>query len=133
MKIGLCIHELLYSAFKFSDDKIRYSLNINSHSYKAVFLAKNQYLTSDFLIDQNFPRSATNVCNIQCNVINPYDYNQDYCQILRTVSLPRANKYRFVEFENPKYFKLNCSELNSINIKLTNSIFQQLPIHPGLP
>ena len=109
MKICLCIHELSYSAFKLSDDEIRYSLNINGHSYKAVFLAKNQYLTSDFSIDQNFPRLATNICHIHCNVIDPYNYNQEYCQILRTVSLPRTNKYHFVEFENPTYFKLNCS------------------------
>ena len=133
VKIGLCIHELLYSAYKFYDDETRYSLNINGHSYKVVFLTKNQYLTSAFLIDQNFPRLATNICHIHCNVIDPYNYNQEYCQILRTVSLPRANKYHFVEFENPTYFKLNCSELNSINIKLTNSIFEQLPLLPGVP
>ena len=96
VKICICIHELLYSAFKFSDDKIRYSLNINGHSYKAVFLAKNQYLTSDFLIDQNFSRLATNIWHIHCNVIDPYNYNQDYCQMIQTVSLPRTNKYHSV-------------------------------------
>ena len=41
VKIGVCINESLYSAYKFYDDKIRYSLDINGHSYKVVNLEKN--------------------------------------------------------------------------------------------
>ena len=55
-KIGICIHQLLYSAFKFHDDEVTYSLNIDDHPYNIVFLSKEQYLLSDFLIEKEFSR-----------------------------------------------------------------------------
>ena len=42
-KIGVCIHQLLYSAFKFHDDEVTYSLNIDNHPYNIVSLSKEKY------------------------------------------------------------------------------------------
>ena len=132
-KIGFCFDKLIYSALKFPDDKISYSLIANGRSYNVVFLSKNQYLTSDFIIEKEFPRLASNICHVHCNAINPYNYNHNHCQIIRTVSLPRTNEYYFTEVENPIYFKLRHHELKSISVQLTNSMFEQLTLIPGVP
>ena len=69
-KIGLCIHQLLYSAFKFHDDEVTYSLNIDDHPYNIVFLSKEQYLSSDFLIEKEFSRiiekESSRLSHLQC-------------------------------------------------------------------
>ena len=69
-KIGLCIHQLLYSAFKFHDDEVTYSLNIDDHPYNIVFLSKEQYLSSDFLIEKEFSRiiekESSQLSHLQC-------------------------------------------------------------------
>ena len=69
-KIGLCIHQLLYSAFKFHDDEVTYSLNIDDHPYNIVFLSKEQYLSSDFLIEKEFSRiiekDSSRLSHLQC-------------------------------------------------------------------
>ena len=69
-KIGLCIHQLLYSAFKFHDDEVTYSLNIDNHPYNIVFLSKEQYLSSDFLIEKEFSRiiekESSRLSHLQC-------------------------------------------------------------------
>ena len=130
-KIGFCFDELIYAALKFPNDKISHSLIANGRSYKVVFLSKNQYLTSDFIIEKEFPRLASNICHVHCNAINPYNYNHNHCQIIRTVSLPRTNEYYFTEVENHIYFKSRHKELKSISIQLTNSVFEPLPLLPG--
>ena len=63
-KIGLCIHELLYSSLKFHNDEVTYSLNIDNQPYKVVFLSRDQYLSSDFLIEAEFSKSFS-MCWIQ--------------------------------------------------------------------
>ena len=63
-KIGLCIHELLYSSLKFHNDEVTYSLNIDNQPYKVVFLSRDQYLSSDFLIEAEFSKSSQGQCFI---------------------------------------------------------------------
>ena len=63
-KIGLCIHELLYSNLKFHNDEVTYSLNIDNQPYKVVFLSRDQYLSSDFLIEAEFSKSSQGQCFI---------------------------------------------------------------------
>ena len=57
-KIGLCIHELLYSNLIFHNDEVTYSLSIDNQPYKGVFLSRDQYLSSDFLIETKFLKSS---------------------------------------------------------------------------
>ena len=63
-KIGLCIHELLYSNLKFHNDEVTDSLSIDNHPYKVVFLHSDQYLSSDFLIEAEFSKSSQGQCFI---------------------------------------------------------------------
>ena len=63
-KIGLCIHELLYSNLKFHNDEVTYSLSIDNQPYKVVFLSRDQYLSSDFLIEAEFSKSSQGQCFI---------------------------------------------------------------------
>mgnify|MGYP001412139402 CR=1 FL=1 len=63
-KIGLCIHELLYSSLKFHNDEVTYSLNIDNQPYKVVFLSRDQYLSSDFLIEAEFSKTSQGQCFI---------------------------------------------------------------------
>ena len=63
-KICLCIHELLYSSLKFHNDEVLYSLSIDNQPHKVVFLSKDQYLSSDFLIEAEFSKSSQGQCFI---------------------------------------------------------------------
>ena len=63
-KIGLCIHELLYSSLKFHNDEVTYSLSIDNQPYKVVFLSRDQYLSSDFLIETESSKSSQGQCFI---------------------------------------------------------------------
>ena len=69
-KIGLCIHELLYFSLKSHNDEVTYSLNIDDHPYNIVFLSKEQYLSSDFLIEKEFSRiiekESSRLSHLQC-------------------------------------------------------------------
>ena len=131
--IGLCIHDLLYSALDFSKDKKVVSIEINKQSYHIILLQPEKFLTSNFLFEKEFPRLATNICHVHCNLIKPYNFNDKYCQIIRTVSLPRTNAYYFSSVKAPQYYKLNSKLLKSIDIKITNDALENLPLLPGVP
>ena len=85
------------------------------------------------MFEEKFPRLATNICHIHCNLIKPHNFNDKYCQIIRTVSLPGTNAYYFNSVKVPQYYKLNSNALKSVDIKITNHALENLPLLPGVP
>ena len=90
-------------------------------------------MVSNFLLENEFPRLATKICHVYCNIIKPYQFDNQHCQIIRSISLPRSNTYHFNSLKTQQYFRLNCNVLKSISIKLTNDITQNIPLLSGVP
>ena len=108
-------------------------MEINKQLYHVILLQPKNYFISNFLFEKEFPSLATNICHIHCNLIKPYNFNDKYCEIIRSVSLPRTNAYYFSSVKAPQYYKLNSKILKSIDIKITNDEQENLPLLPGVP
>ena len=93
--MGLCIHQLLWDALNFPQTKIDQRLRINNQPYNFFFLQGHRTLISNFLLENEFPRLATKICHVYCNIIKPYQFDNQHCQIIRSISLPRSNTYHF--------------------------------------
>ena len=65
-------------------------------------------------------------------MIKTYNFNDNYCQIIRTILLPRTNAYYFDSVKAPQYYTLNSNTLKSVDIKITNDALENLPLLPGV-
>ena len=129
--IGVCLHRFLFEAFDLS--LIRTSLiEIEKQPYYLTFLKPKEVLLGNYFLEKNFPRLASNICHVHCDIIDPYNYNQNYCSILRTISLPRSNTYLYTTLKSLQYFRIKSDNIKDISIRLTNDKFENLPILPGV-
>ena len=130
--IALCIHSLLYEALQLKYKKNTTQIEINDQNYILVILNPSDIILSPHVLENEFPRLASNICHVFCNIVEPYQFNENYCQLIRTISLPRYNNYYFNTSKTSQFFKINKESLKQINIKLFTEDFELLPLLPGV-
>ena len=130
--IALVIHSILYNALQFGSENLTTKVIIDNESYYIVILKPGESIASPYVLEKEFPRLASNICHIHCNIIEPYHFDDKHCQIIRTISLPRYNNYFFNPVKSPQYYKINKDCVQQISIKLLTEDFQSLPLLPGV-
>lgn len=129
--IGLCLHQFLFDAFDLSSSKTTL-IEINKQPYYLIFLNLNEMIYGKYFIEKRFPRLASNICHINCDIIEPYNFNHNFCKVVRTISLPRSNTYLYTSLKSLQFFRVKSDIIRDISIRLTNDHFQNLPLLPGV-
>ena len=129
--IAIGIHSVLYEALQFGIKQKANRVSIDNQHYYIIILKPKDKISSPLVLGEVFPKLASNVCHVYCDIIEPYHFNDDHCQIIRTISLSRFNKYYFNSFQTPQYFKIGNNNIKQICVKLLTESFESLPLLPG--
>ena len=130
--IGVLFHSSLFEALELSLNEKVMQTNVDGERYYLIILKSGTSIISPILFEKNFPRLASNICHVHCNIVDAYNFDDKYCKILKTVSLPRTDSYYFNSIKEPQFFKINVDSVKDISIKLTDEKFQNLPLLSGV-
>ena len=146
-EIGLLIHANLAEALKLSKyhlkenlitNESRYEIptliEINSVSYFLYFVGVNEIIRGGLFFDDKIQSNEDNVINIDCNIVDPYISNGNFCNTIATFN-NITNNQKFFHYSpyNRTYYKLKGNEIDTINVRISDKDYNQLNLFHGIP
>ena len=144
--LGLLIHKRLSEALKLetyvkehlinhsSDFEIPDSIVIDSEPYFLYFIEENEVIRGNIYLDNKIESNENNVINVDCNIVDPYISNTNFCNTIATFNNVSSNQdFLYYYPNNRTFYKLLGNEIDTINIKISDKDYNQLDLFKGIP
>ena len=147
LEIGLLIHRNLAEALKLSNYHVKEnlptnssrieitsSIEINSETYFLYFIRADDIIRGKVFFNDIIKSNEDNVINIDCNIVDPYISNGNFCNTIATFN-NITNKQKFLKYSpnSRTFYKLIGNEIDTIKIRISDKNYNQLNLFPGIP
>ena len=98
------------------------------------FIRADDIIRGKVFFNDIIKSNEDNVINIDCNIVDPYISNGNFCNTIATFN-NITNKQKFLKYSpnSRTFYKLIGNEIDTIKIRISDKNYNQLNLFPGIP